>query len=60
MGGKPQIDFAKLLGFETLNGRIAGDPDFKDDTFAARLGAKVGTEPVSKSIPASEPACKTR
>lgn len=49
-----KIDFAKLLGFETVCGRLAKGADFQDETLgqvnfqadsmSAKLGAKVGTE----------------
>ena len=42
-----KLDFAKLLGFELLGIETLGDLelsalDFRNDTIAARLGAKVG------------------
>ena len=37
-----KIDFAKLLGFNTVSDELPDGLDFKDDTFGARLGAKVG------------------
>ena len=36
-----QIDFGKLLGFGNLPAEKR-DADFSDETFGARLGAKVG------------------
>ena len=40
-----KIDFGKLLGFETVAGC-----DFQDETFGAKLGAKVGdAEPAPPS-----------
>jgi hypothetical protein len=36
------IDFAKLLGFETVCDHLSGGVDFQDDTISAKLGAKVG------------------
>ena len=36
------IDFAKLLGFETVYDRMSGGVDFQDETVGAKLGAKVG------------------
>jgi len=37
-----RIDFTKLLGFRTVSEQSAQGIDFKDETVAARLGAKVG------------------
>jgi hypothetical protein len=37
------IDFAKLLGFDTVVRELAEDVDFQDETLGAKLGAKVGT-----------------
>ena len=36
-----KIDFGRLLGFDTIN---TEEVDFSDDTFGAKLGAKVGVE----------------
>ena len=36
------IDFAKLLGFDTVTRDPSGDLDFQDETLGAKLGAKVG------------------
>ena len=38
------IDFARLLGFETLGERISDGIDFRDESIANKLGAKVGAE----------------
>ena len=38
-----QIDFAKLLGFNTVSNELPDGLDFKGDSIGARLGAKVGT-----------------
>ena len=35
-----KIDLTKLLGFETVE--PTDDVDFQDETFSAKLGAKVG------------------
>jgi hypothetical protein len=46
---KPEkIDFAQLLGFETVTCEPTANIDFQDETFSAKLGAKVGNiiEPV--------------
>jgi hypothetical protein len=40
------LDFAKLLGFETINEQISGSVDFRDETLGDKLGAKVGVEAV--------------
>ena len=48
-----QIDFAKLLGFNTVSDKHG--LDFKDDTIGARLGAKVGDD-VESGSPANSPA----
>lgn len=37
-----KIDFTKLLGFQVMSEELAGRVDFQDETFAGRLGAKVG------------------
>jgi hypothetical protein len=39
-----RLDFDKLLGFGTVSDRIDQTVDLQDETIAARLGAKVGTE----------------
>ena len=36
------LDFAKLLGFETLSNRFSKGIDFQDETVGAKLGAKAG------------------
>lgn len=38
------IDFGKLLGFDTVSDRIEGRFDFRDETIGTKLGAKVGAE----------------
>ena len=37
-----KMDLTKLLGFETLAEVVAEDLDLCDETFGAKLGAKVG------------------
>jgi hypothetical protein len=37
-----KIDFAKLLGFQIISDELAERVDFQSNTFAGRLGAKVG------------------
>ena len=44
MKNADKIDFAKLLGFDTVSDQISGSVDFQDETIGAKLGAKVGTE----------------
>jgi hypothetical protein len=39
-----KIDYAKLLGFESVAKQISGCVDFQDETISAKLGAKVGVE----------------
>jgi hypothetical protein len=39
-----KIDFGKLLGFATVEDLIDGGLDLRDETIAAKLGAKVGAE----------------
>ena len=43
------IDFAKLLGFDTVVRDLSEDLDFQNETLGAKLGAKVGDviEPVA-------------
>ena len=36
------IDFAKLLGFNTVVRDLSEDLDFQNETLGAKLGAKVG------------------
>jgi len=42
MSKSANIDFARLLGFETVSDHLSGTIDFKDETIGASLGAKVG------------------
>jgi hypothetical protein len=37
-----KIDFAWLLGFETVTCELSEAVDFQDETLGAKLGAKVG------------------
>lgn len=37
-----KIDFSKLLGFQVMSEELSERVDFRDETFAGRLGAKVG------------------
>jgi len=41
------LDCSRLLGFAALGENLAGAIDFREATVDARLGAKVGVEPVS-------------
>ena len=36
------LDFTKLLGFETVSDQIAENIDFQDEALGSKLGAKVG------------------
>src|SRR5690348_16364325 len=36
------IDYGKLLGFQTVSDHLTGKIDFKDETLGTKLGAKVG------------------
>jgi hypothetical protein len=40
-----EINYSKLLGFESVGDLISGDIDFQDDALAAKLGAKIGNDP---------------
>jgi hypothetical protein len=42
MSEKQKIDFSQLLGFEVMSEELSDSVDFRDETFAGRLGAKVG------------------
>jgi hypothetical protein len=46
------IDFAKLLGFDTISDQLSEGIDFQDETIGAKLGAKVGGE---EAGPATHP-----
>jgi hypothetical protein len=46
-----EINYSKLLGFETIDGLISGDLDFQDEAVAAKLGAKVGLDPGPPAAP---------
>jgi hypothetical protein len=48
--GCKRVDFARLLGFETISDQIAGSLDFQDQTFGDALGAKIGTEDTSIAL----------
>jgi hypothetical protein len=45
MTATDNIDYSKLLGFESVGDLIAEGVDFQDDALAAKLGAKVGNDP---------------
>ena len=38
------IDFARLLGFESISDTIPGQVDFQDATLGDKLGARIGPE----------------
>ena len=40
------LDFTKLLGFDSVADQLSDGVDFQDETIGAKLGAKVGAEPV--------------
>jgi hypothetical protein len=40
-----EINYSKLLGFESVGDLISGDIDFQDEAVAAKLGAKIGVDP---------------
>ena len=44
MSENRKIDFSKLLGFQVMSDELAERVDFQAETFAARLGAKVGVK----------------
>jgi hypothetical protein len=46
-----KIDYAKLLGFESVGEQICGTIDFRDEILAAKLGAKVGADPANPNAP---------
>ena len=37
-----KIDYAKLLGFDTVSDQLSAGVDFQDETISAKLGGKVG------------------
>jgi len=39
-----KIDLTRLFGFETVSEQPCDGLDFQDETFAAKLGAKVGID----------------
>jgi hypothetical protein len=41
-----EINYSKLLGFEGIGDLISGSVDFRDEAVAAKLGAKVGADPL--------------
>jgi hypothetical protein len=51
-----KIDYAKLLGFNAVSEQLSEGLDFQDETIAAKLGAKVGAEPLdpAKTIETAE------
>ena len=40
-----EINYSKLLGFESVGDLISGNIDFQDEAVAAKLGAKIGADP---------------
>jgi hypothetical protein len=55
MKASHKIDYAKLLGFESIGEQICGSIDFQDETVAAKLGAKVGADPANPDAPVAAP-----
>jgi hypothetical protein len=53
MNKPDKIDYARLLGFDSVRERISGRVDFQDDAIGAKLGAKVGNP---EDGPARQPA----
>jgi hypothetical protein len=51
MKNASEIDYSKLLGFEAIGDEIVGNVDFQDERVAAKLGAKVGADPVNPVAP---------
>ena len=45
MRKQTEIDFTRLLGFETVADHIADDLDLRDQMISDKLGAKVGPLP---------------
>jgi len=43
------VEFSKLMGFDTVRELISGLVDFRDDVLGAKLGAKVGDNEPSPS-----------
>jgi hypothetical protein len=52
MSENHKIDFSKLLGFQVMSEELAGHIDFRDETFAGRLGAKVGVKETAPQLAA--------
>lgn len=45
------LDFARLVGFETLSDHCSKGIDFQEDTLGAKLGAKAGgVEPLPNGL----------
>ena len=54
MSENRKIDFSKLLGFQVMSDELAERVDFQAETFAARLGAKVGGKDDAPQLAAIE------
>lgn len=54
MRERKDIDFARLLGFETVSEQLSGRLDFQDADIGAKLGAKVGVEAGDSPVKAVE------
>lgn len=46
--GSAKLNFSRLLGFDTLAEEMLSGLDLQDETVCAKLGAKVGLEPVQE------------
>jgi hypothetical protein len=51
-----KIDYARLLGFDAVGNEISGTIDFQDETFSAKLGAKVGGPEATGTVKRTEDA----
>src|SRR5262245_36473665 len=50
-----EINYSKLLGFESVGDLIGGKVDFQDEAIAAKLGAKIGLDPNAPAEPREAP-----
>ena len=58
MQNENRIDFTKLLGFDAVAEELACGIDFRNETIAARLGAKVGDKLATLDVPLKDKASK--
>lgn len=47
-----KLDFSRLLGFSVVSDKLSDNVDFRDETVAATIGAKIGTEVDHRAAPA--------